>query len=31
VQAHGGTMTATSEVGHGSTVRLTLPLPIAPE
>jgi two-component system OmpR family sensor kinase/two-component system sensor histidine kinase BaeS len=26
VQAHGGTMTATSEVGHGTTVRFTLPL-----
>jgi signal transduction histidine kinase len=27
VQAHGGVMTATSEVGHGTTVRFTLPLP----
>jgi len=26
VQAHGGTMTATSEVGHGTTIRFTLPL-----
>jgi signal transduction histidine kinase len=26
VQAHGGTMTATSEVGHGTAVRFTLPL-----
>jgi signal transduction histidine kinase len=26
VEAHGGTMTATSEVGHGTTVRFTLPL-----
>jgi two-component system sensor histidine kinase BaeS len=30
VQAHGGTMTATSEVGHGTTVRFTVPLPTAP-
>jgi signal transduction histidine kinase len=26
VAAHGGTMTATSEVGHGTTIRFTLPL-----
>jgi len=30
VQLHGGTMTATSEVGHGTTVRFTLPLPPTP-
>jgi len=32
VAAHGGTMTATSELGHGTTVRFTLPLlaPAAP-
>lgn len=29
-KAHGGTMTATSEVGHGTIVRFTLPLPTAP-